>query len=134
MRGRVITRTGEMARHPWPGSCFIQGGHGTVPGSGGQPYQTAFVEVFPGTTFLRGEGATIAEAEDDCWQQYQMLCGCPHDQGWDRREYCNGSAYCAGCGTWFPRSFTKLAELPPGRPGEPPPQGAPAAAATRKGP
>ena len=74
-------------------------------------YRTAFVEAFPGT-FLRGEGETIAEAEDACWAQYERLAACPHDQGFDRRSYVNGSGFCRRCGIWFPPRVTGFDPLP----------------------
>ena len=116
MPDRLIANTREPMRHPWPEDCMVQGGaHGVVFGPGcpdGKPYQTAFVEAFPAGTFLRGEGATIAEAEDACWAKYEVLASCPHDQGFDRRDYVNGSGFCRRCGTWFGTDVTGLAPLP----------------------
>ncbi len=113
---REITRTGESMRYPWPTDCFVQGGRRGVVFRGDQPsYRTAFVEAFPRNpnTFIRGEGATVAEAEDHAWQQYETLTACPtHPEHgpWDRRQYRNGAAYCTNCGTWF---SSVLPELPP---------------------
>jgi hypothetical protein len=109
---RLIANTTEPARHPWPEDCFVQGGGRGVVFAEGKTYRTAFVEAFPAGTFLRGEGATIAEAEDACWAQYERLSGCPHDQGFDRRDYVNGSGFCRRCGTWFGAAATGFDPLP----------------------
>jgi hypothetical protein len=69
--------------------------------SQGRSYTTAFVEAFPDGTFLRGEGATIADAENDCWRQYNLLLSCGEHGPYERRHYTNGSGYCTKCGTWF---------------------------------
>lgn len=108
----VIANTRQAARHPWPPDCYVQGGDRGVVFTGGQPYQTAFVEAFPPGTFLRGEGPTVTAAEDACWKQYQVMAGCPHDQGFERREYVNGCGHCRRCGTWFDSTVTGFAPLP----------------------
>jgi len=110
---RHITRTGEVAQHPWPEDLFIQGGNGIAFTPDGQTYRTAFVEAFPDDppTFLRGEGNTIAEAEDNCWKQYQRYAGCPHGK-YERRQYRNGSGFCVHCGTWLNKVFEPLPEDP----------------------
>lgn len=96
--------TTEHTRHPWPEGMFIQGGKsGVVFNNDGSSYRTAFVEAFP-DTFLRGEGATIAEAEDACWAKYQHLISCPaHPQHgpFEARNYTNGAGFCTQCGAWF---------------------------------
>jgi hypothetical protein len=113
MAERLIENTREPMRHPWPADCFVQGGgSGVVFRRQGEPYRTAFVEAFPAGTFLRGEGKTIAGAEDSCWAQFQVLSACAHDQGFDRRHYDNGGGYCRACGTWFGPSVTRFEPLP----------------------
>lgn len=109
---RMIENTDEPMRHPWPDGCGVQGGSSGVVFHQGGSYRTAFVEVFPAGTFLRGEGVTIADAEDACWAKYQVLAKCPHDQGFERRDYVNGSGFCLRCGIWFGRSVTGFAPLP----------------------
>lgn len=110
---RLITHTSEYARHPWPTDCFIQGGNRGVVFTDDKPYRTAFFEAFPRNpdTFLRGEGSTIADAEDHCWKQYQRLTACPHGE-FERRGYTNGAGYCTTCGTWFPKVFEPLPSDP----------------------
>lgn len=102
---REITRTGEMAKYPWPGDVMIQGGKkGLVFNRDGSDYFTAFVEAFPPGTFLRGEGASVAEAEEKCWAKYQRYVNC--DGGgehgpYEPRHYENGAGFCVKCGGWF---------------------------------
>lgn len=104
---RLIANTTEHARHPWPADCYIQGGdRGVVFGRDGQPYRTAFVEAFP-DTFLRGEGPTIADAEDACWAKYQRMVNCEHGP-FERRGYTNGGGFCVPCGTFFSNIFRPL--------------------------
>lgn len=103
---RFIANTNEPVRHPWPADCLVQGGdRGVVFGTGGT-YRTAFVEAFPGT-FLRGEGHTIADAEDACWAKYQRMTACDHGP-FERRGYTNGGGFCTSCGTFFPDIFRPL--------------------------
>lgn len=102
---REITRTGEMAKYPWPEDVMIQGGKkGIVFNRDGSDYLTAFVEAFPPDTFLRGEGASVAEAEEKCWAKYQRYVNC--DGGgehgpYEPRQYENGAGFCVKCGGWF---------------------------------
>lgn len=111
MTDRLIENTAEVMRHPWPTDCKVQGGARGVVFMDGDLYRTAFVEAFPGT-FIRGEGKTIAEAEDACWAGYERLAACPHDRGFDRRDYVNGSGFCRACGTWFASDVTGFDPLP----------------------
>lgn len=99
-----IRHTGLDAQHPWPEDIYIQGGKNGLVFSRQENYRTAFVEVFPEDppTFVRGEGATVAEAEDQAWASYQRLLSCPGHGDWDRRNYRNGAALCGRCGTWYP--------------------------------
>jgi hypothetical protein len=111
----MILHTDFMMQHDWPDDVAVQGGtDGIVFNDKGPNYTTAFVEAFP-NTFLRGEGKTLAEAEDRAWEQFQRLEACPayplHGP-WDRRDYRNGAAYCTSCGGWFSKTVTGLEELP----------------------
>lgn len=111
---RMIDHTDEAARHPWPEEVYVQGGKtGIVFVDGGEDYRTAFVEAFPGGTFLRGEGKTLSEAEDSCWTQYQRFVTCDGSGKhgpFERRGYRNGAGFCTKCGTWMNKVFP---ELPP---------------------
>jgi hypothetical protein len=115
-----IGRTGEQTQYPWPEDVFVQGGaRGLVISRNGN-YGTAFVEAFPAGTFLRGEGATVAEAETACWEQYQRLVACPaHPEHgpFERRNYRNGAGFCIRCGAWFSHLFPELPDDPDREPG-----------------
>lgn len=124
-------------KHPWPEDCFCQGGGdglviggepnvekvltdpkealnvigmaaGTVP-TPPQSYRTAFFEAFPTSpkTFLRGEGATISDAEDDCWKQYLLILECA-THVFERKGYRSGAAICKKCGLFNSKAFDPL--------------------------
>jgi hypothetical protein len=82
-------------------------------------YRTAFFEAFPtlppehqgrfyhnghklegvleSRLFIRGEGATVEEAETKCWEQWQRILSCErHDL--DRRKRLDGYCFCEHCG------------------------------------
>jgi len=87
---------------PWPDDCTVQWGHGIIPA-------VPFFEAFPPGTFIRGEGATIAEAESRAFEKYRRDLECNHVWGRQRpgREvYLNGAGWCRKCGgfrgTMFP--------------------------------
>ncbi len=65
-------------------------------------YRTAFFEAFPRNpnTFIRGEGKTVEEAENECWKTYQAYFECDHPS-FEPRDYENGSGFCTKCGLWF---------------------------------
>lgn len=82
-------------KYPW--DFFVQcGGLGMVLSKKGG-YTTAFFEAFPNEPrcFLRGEGSTVEEAEESCWQNYQKLLTCDHEM--ERRDRTDGYAYCKHC-------------------------------------
>lgn len=116
-------RTPAPARMPWPDDVRLQGGGiGLVirrdpakgePGS----YTTAFVEAFVAGSFIRGEGPTIVEAEQSCWDGYQRLLHCPGPTGehsWKpgrtRKSgfdpYRNGAGFCEHCDAFRSGLFT----------------------------
>jgi hypothetical protein len=109
---RLIENTYTPMRHPWPDDVEVQGSDHSVVFRGDTPsYRTAFVEAFPDGTFLRGEGETLADAEDICWEKYQRHIGCEHGP-FERRHYRNGAGYCVKCGTWMSQIFEPLPEDP----------------------
>jgi hypothetical protein len=106
----------------WPDDCFVQcGGNGIVinahsrnpeemldnvmsPPEGS--YRTAFFEAFPtmkiverrrlDQVFIRGEGKTIEDAEEKCWQKYQTRLSCPKHE-FERRGRVDGYGFCKHC-------------------------------------
>lgn len=84
--------------HAWPEDCLVQcGGKGIVLTTAGS-YRTAFFEAFPRDpdTFLRGEGATIAEAEANAWAKFERIRGCAGHE-FERGRYRNGAGICRHC-------------------------------------
>ena len=86
----------------WPDDCMVQwGARGVVlsrtPGK--RPYETAFFEVFPQDpkTFVRGEGATIEDAERAAFAKFQRHKACGAHE-FERRGYRNGAGICKHCG------------------------------------
>lgn len=104
----------------WPLECFVQcGGSGIVIDPSGPSLEealsdtdtalaviagkvphksTAFFEAFPRKpdTFIRGEGATIGEAEESCWVQYQKMLACGEHE-FERRDRVDGYCFCKKC-------------------------------------
>jgi len=105
-------RTGTLTDAPfydcqcdWPEDCAVQAGDNgfvfdTKDHTG--DYRTSFFEAFPRTpaTFLRGEGATIAEAELSAWKQYEKILSCAEHE-FERRGYDNGGGFCKHCGLFM---------------------------------
>jgi hypothetical protein len=82
-------------KYPW--EFFVQCGDSGVVFSKNGSYTTAFFEAFPKkpSCFLRGDGSTIEEAEESCWQKYQKVLTCNHEM--ERRDRTDGYAYCKHC-------------------------------------
>lgn len=98
---------GYAPTKPWPEDCTVQWGHGIVPA-------TPFFEAFMPGTFIRGEGATIAEAEAQAFDEYERQGVCAHQ--WGRRRpgrqlYTNGAGWCRRCGAFRSAMFPPLVEL-----------------------
>lgn len=106
MEPRLIKNTKVFTTHDWPEGMFIQGGeHGLVIArSKGETYITAFVEAFP-DTFIRGEGKSITEAEDNAWEQYQKELSCGIHE-YETRGYTNGAGFCKKCDQFQSKVFT----------------------------
>ena len=94
--------------HDWRNPCSgdaprLQGGDSGIV-LGKESYTTAFFEAFPRvggySTFIRGEGKDIREAEQSAWNIYQRQLNCPghefsrdfrgkhHDDGYGRCIHC----------------------------------------------
>lgn len=88
------------------GDVFVQGGEmGYVFDANGGYSTTAFVECATADTFLRGEGKTLAEADEACWAQLQAYLGCPGHE-FEPRAYRNGGGICKHCATFRSGVFT----------------------------
>lgn len=93
----------------WPGDCAVQWGHGLLPA-------VPFFEAFPKGTFIRGEGADIAEAEAKAFAQYQRDLACDHVWGRQRPGpkgtlYTNGAGWCRKCGGFRGKMFPEIIML-----------------------
>ncbi len=85
-------------RDDWPEDCYVQWGHGVVLGRD-KARTTAFFEAFPKEGgFIRGEGATIVEAEADAHGRFLRESACNHQ--WSRKNYTNGGCICRRCGAF----------------------------------
>lgn len=116
--GQLMAHTQHVARQSfdpsvpatcqWPPDCFIQCGDSGVvlDTKGGDNYRTAFWEAFPRNpdTFLRGEGATVQEAEEKCFADYQRILACPSHE-FERGKYENGAGICKHCRLFLSNVF-----------------------------
>ncbi len=113
--GTAEHRLSEMLRpdptykphRPWPAECTVQWGHGIAPA-------TPFFEAFLPGTFIRGEGRTIAEAEDRAFDQYAGEQTCRHLWGRQRpgRDlYLNGAGWCRRCSAFRSEMFRPVVTL-----------------------
>lgn len=96
----------------WGQDCPVQWGGGGVVMSAKGGYRTAFFEAFPktGSGFIRGEGATVPEAEKAALRKRRREMACPaHVLG--RRGYTNGVGFCLRCGAYFSRAFSPVTRL-----------------------
>ncbi|MFB7919526.1 hypothetical protein [Streptomyces sp. NPDC056061] len=105
----------HVAQYPWPDETGVSAGAGVVfrrdpkPGEAAS-YTTLFMEVYPpGAAFIRGEGTTPQECEDNAWTQYQLALNCTNGSSchdWEARGYRNGVGFCSRCDTFGSRVFS----------------------------
>lgn len=88
---------GEDYECEYQWDCSVQCGDSGVVFGKERSYTTAFFEAFPNnpSTFLRGEGETIKDAEQQCWSKYQNVLLCNHEM--ERRNRTDGYGYCKHC-------------------------------------
>jgi hypothetical protein len=103
--GRRIHNTAEVARWDWPDDCYIHGGEqsGRVDALG-RVVPRVFFEAYPRDplpTYLRGDGSSMEEAEDEAWSLFAVYRACPHPE-FEARTWRNGSGHCVRCRLWFP--------------------------------
>jgi len=110
LTGSVVSMSmGEddiMALMNWPEDCYLQGGSDGIvlQRKSKDSYTTAFFEAFPKlsgiSTFIRGEGSTIQEAEKKCFDQYLKMAQCSSHE-WTRKirgkVRVDGYAQCTKC-------------------------------------
>lgn len=102
---QMITNTTFKQQFDW-GTIFVQGGENGVVGTPNGAYRTAFVEAFPKkpSTFIRGEGKTVHDAERSAWEQYQRILSCKKHE-FERRGYRNGAGLCKHCNLFSSKIF-----------------------------
>jgi hypothetical protein len=90
------------------GDAMVQGGHNGFVVNAKDPsksYRTAFVEAFIDNSFVRGEGATVEEADDACWAKIVKTRVCSGHE-FIPRSYTNGAGFCKHCGYFASNWFT----------------------------
>jgi len=115
-------------KHEWSDDCFVQGGDSGIVFKTPEKiepnddlidimkkatplYTTAFFEAFPndigGGTFIRGEGKTIEESENQCWLIYQKQKNCLGHE-YERRGRTDTYGYCKHCNLFAEGIFQYL--------------------------
>ena len=89
---------GWIPQKAWLEIHSVQWGDSGIVISGKGAYCTAFFEMFSEIEpkFVRGEGATIAEAEEAAWQKTVRACKCKNHE-FERGKYRNGAGHCKHC-------------------------------------
>lgn len=105
---RVIGHSRYQVNHAWDVDAHLSAGDHGVVFTGDSSYHTAFFEATLNQprTFIRGEGATIDEAEDKAWGQYQQVTANDHVHEFEPRQHRNGAGFCKHCGLFQPKVFT----------------------------
>lgn len=95
MKASMLFGPDYECKYEW--ECFCQAGKSGLVLAGENSYTTAFFEAFPSNPncFIRGEGGTVEEAEEQCWQKYQKIRTCNHEM--ERRGRTDGYGYCKHC-------------------------------------
>jgi hypothetical protein len=101
-----LKREEYVCKNEWPEDCSCQGGTSGIVFSKNGNYETAFFEAFPKEpkTFIRGEGKTVEEAEQNAWEQFQRNIKCINHE-FERRRYKNGCGICKHCGLFMSDVF-----------------------------
>lgn len=95
-----------ISQYDYPPGYLQGGNHGIVFVKNGENYSTAFVEFFPDSGgFIRGEGATIQEAEKDLLEKITSQSGCTEHE-YTPKHYTNGVGFCKHCGQMKSHAFT----------------------------
>ena len=95
-----------VCKYDWEENCSCQcGGSGIVFSDQGN-YKTAFFEAFPKDIddYIRGEGSSIEEAEEDAWNKYRAIMDCEGHE-YERKGYTNGNGVCKKCGVFAEKVF-----------------------------
>lgn len=94
----------------WPDDCFVQcGENGLVISASKEDYNTAFFEAFPKnpSTFIRGEGKNIMDAEQQAWNKHNKYLACEkHEYRRHREDSEHG--ICIHCGLFTTHVFAPV--------------------------
>jgi hypothetical protein len=102
-----------VPHHDWPGDTVVQwGSNGVVLGE--KSYNTAFFEAFPDEAlssggFIRGEGKTIVEAENQAFERFKKETACNHL--WGREHYTNSGQLCRHCRAFRCKEIKPIVKL-----------------------
>jgi len=98
-KGNWRNKSNWVPKKPWLTFHTVQWGDGSTTGN-------AFFEVFSDfpSTFIRGEGATVEEAEVMAWNKLVRASRCPEHE-FERRGYKNGVGFCKHCGMLKSEAF-----------------------------
>lgn len=96
-------------KYAWGEDCFLQCGENALEINGATSRRTAFFEAFPRVldTFIRGEGETLEDAEEQAWISYSLIKACPKHE-MVRGPYTNGAGYCIHCKMFQSSAFVPL--------------------------
>lgn len=96
-------------------NTYLQCGKSGIVISKDKPYKTAFFEAFPQvgefSTFIRGEGDNLKDAEYQCWEKFQKQLNCKSHKftrtvkGKDRVD---GSGICLHCNLFSTKALEPL--------------------------
>jgi hypothetical protein len=92
-------KDGWLPKKPWLSIHIVQWGDWSTS-------RKAFFEVFPSNppTFIRGEGATVEEAEEAAWKKLVKISRCPKHE-FERRGYKSGAGLCKHCNLFLSDVF-----------------------------
>lgn len=94
-----ILKNKYECKKDWPEDCFVQGDvDGLVLGEKEGVRKTAFFEAFPAapnSTFIRGEGNSLENAEDDAFKKLSGFLACPEHE-FERKDD-TGRGKCTQC-------------------------------------
>ncbi len=110
--GAWRNREGWIPARAWPENCYVQwGGNGVVISTKDPAgsYTTAFFEAMPKDprTFIRGEGASVKEAEANAYDKFTRATKCDGHE-FERRKYRNGAGFCKHCDMFCSNAFEPI--------------------------
>lgn len=96
-----------LCTKPWDKDSLVQCGSKGVVFSQNSTYKTAFFEYADSDKFIRGEGLTIQDAEEDAFLKYEKIINCKNHV-FERRNYKNGAGICRHCQLFKSKVFDPL--------------------------